>query len=596
MGGKMVLRKFAKRGMAAVLTAAMVFSLTACKIGSKETKEEKAQREFSEYCDQLFLDMVGNDALSVHYKLRDPESYGVKIEDYTLGDFTIENIKEGEEAINETLEKLKSFDEELLTERQQLSLKTLLAYYGQAAEYNGLYMLENMFGTNSGLVANLSINFIEYVFDDEEDVKVYLDLLKDTRRYVGQVLDFTRTQAEEGYFMASFCAQENIDNCQKYLDTEVNPMLASFEEKLETLDISQEKKQEYIAENEEYVEQYFNAAYQDIIDTLSELMEGKTNDDGLYYMENGKEYYTAIVHDKTSTQMTPEKVIRLLDNELENLFIEYSALYYSDMTLQDKYESFTPGMSDTEEILTYLAEECSGEFPKPYTDNFVVQYQSKATEIEGTVAYYLTARLDQLDYNSIKVNGSAVEGNDTMLYTTLAHEGYPGHLYQFTSVYGNEEIPDALKLVDFIGFTEGYAEYASDRSYTFLGCSEELTRMMVLDDIFGYIVQSRVDLGVNYEGWTREDCVDYLDDYVYGAEELADAIFESVVSDPGLLLPYTVGHIKMIDLREQAEKKLGDDFDAKEYHQLILDTGIVSFEIMEDVLDEYIEEKTGKNK
>ena len=374
----------------------------------------------------------------------------------------------------------------------------------------------------------------------------------------------------------------------------MNPLIASFEEKLEELDIDDAKKSEYIKTNEQYVKEYYNAAYEDVISVLSELMEGETNDKGLYYMDGGTDLYTAIVHEKTSTQMTPEKVIDLLDSELESLFTEYATLYYSDTSLLDQEMNLDTGMTEPKEMLEFLADNCSSEFPEPYTKDFVVQYQSKATEVEGTVAYYLTARLDQLDYNSIKVNGSAVEGDDVSLYTTLAHEGFPGHLYQFTSVYNNADIPNALKMVDFIGFTEGYAQYASDRSYRMLGCSEELSQMCVLDGMLGYILQSRIDLGVNYEGWGIDEISEYLSDYVTDVDSVAEAMYESVISDPGILLPYTVGHIKMIKLREKAERKLGDSFDAKEYHQLILDTGIVTFEIMEEELNNYISEKKSK--
>lgn len=591
MGKRAVPGNILRRAVAVTLAGIVTVSLFGC---NAETKQQKAQREFDEYCDELFKDMLGDDVLSVHYKLADPEKFGVEVKDYTLGDFTIENIQDGEKSVDETLEKLNDFNAELLTKRQQLSLETLKAYYEQQDEYDGLYMLQNMFGSNSGLIANLPTNFIEYVFDDEQDVKEYLDLIKDTRRYVDQVLDFTKQQAQEGKFMASFCAQNNIDMCNKYLDEEVNPLLASFEEKIAPLDIDDAKKNEYIATNEQYVNDYYNAAYEDVISVLSELMEGETNDKGLYYMDGGTDLYTAIVHEKTSTQMTPEKVIDLLDSELESLFTEYATIYYSDTSLLTQEQNLDPGMTQPQEMLEFLADNCTNEFPQPYTKDFVVQYQSKATEVEGTVAYYLTARLDQLDYNSIKVNGSAVEGDNIGLYTTLAHEGFPGHLYQYTSVYNNADIPNALKMVDFIGFTEGYAEYASDRSYRMLGCSEELSQMCVLDNMLGYILQSRIDLGVNYEGWEIDEISDYLSDYVNNVDALSEAMYEAVISDPGILLPYTVGHIKMIKLREKAERKLGDSFDAQEYHQLILDTGIVPFEIMEDELNNYISEKNTK--
>ena len=236
-----------RRALAVVLAGTLTVSLFGCKT---ETKEQKAQRQFDEYCDELFKDVLGDDVLSVHYKLADPEKFGVEVKDYTLGDFSVEEIEKSEKEVDGVIEKLNGFNPELLTQRQQLSLKTLKAYFEQQAEYDGLSMLQNMFGSNSGLIANLPTNFIEYVFDDEQDVKEYLDLIKDTKRYVDQVLDFTKKQAEEGRFMASFCAQDNIDMCNKYLDEEVNPLLASFEEKIAELDIDETKKKEYIAANE----------------------------------------------------------------------------------------------------------------------------------------------------------------------------------------------------------------------------------------------------------------------------------------------------------------------------------------------------------
>lgn len=588
-------KNIAKRGLAVLLSATMVFSLTACdkKAGEEEntkSAEELAQEAFEEYCDELFLDVLGEDPLNIHYTLKNPENYGVKMGDYTLGEFTVEEIEAAEKEIEDILEELDEFDEELLTERQQLTLETLKSYYDIQSGYIGYSMMENMFGPNSGIVANLPINFIEFVFDDEESVVMYLELLKDTRRYMGQVLDFVELQSENGFFMADFCADSNIEQCQKYLDAEENPLLSTFEEKLEGLDIPDDKKEEYIKTNAEYVEEYFCGAYKDIIDVLTELKGTGTNQNGMCYYEDGKELYAAIVRDQTSSDLTPEEVIELLEDELTSIITTIQSLYLMDPTILDQYYEIDFGMTEPQEILEFLADAVEGEFPEPYTKEFVVQYQSEASEIEGTLAYYLTARLDQPDYNSIKINGSAVGGDYVQLYSTLAHEGFPGHLYQITGVNGNKDIPDVCKLLDFIGFTEGYAEYASDLAYGFTGYSEELVEFIVLNDLYGYVIQSRVDLGVNYEGWTREDCVEYFADFGID-EETSDLIFESSVADPGLLLPYTVGHILMRDLRAEAERELDDAFDAVEFNQLIIDTGFVTFEIMEDEVEKYIEEK-----
>lgn len=587
----MELRKKIKRGIAVLLCMVMTLSLAACQ--KPESKEEKAQREFNEYCDQLFLDMVGDDAMLINFTFADPEKYGIKLENYSMGEYTVEEIEENEKWIEDTLNKLNEVDASLLTERQQLSLKTLIAYFEKQNAYKGLYMLSNPFTTNTGVAANANINFIEFIIDDEEDVKLYLELIRDTERYIGQILDFAKLQSEQGYFMPSVCVDKNVEICENYLNAEENPLIASFNEKVAALDISEDKKNEYIALDEQYINDYYNKAYQNIIDTLTSLKGTTTNELGLCYFENGKEYYTAIVKEKSSSDMGPEELIKLLDDEMTALFTDYSTLYYSDQTLLDQYMNLDFGMGSAEEILTFLADNVNKEFPEPYTKDYIVKYQSKATEIEGTLAYYLTARLDELNYNSIKVNRSAFGDDYTSMYSTLAHEGFPGHLYQYTGVYGNEEIPDACKLLGFIGFTEGFAEYASDRAYVLGGCSEELAEFIVLNDMYGYIIQARIDLGIHYEGWDKEECAEYCAEYGID-ESVSDNIFDITVSDPGLLIPYAVGHIEMRNLRDKAERKLGDAFDAVEFHKLILDTGLVTFEIMNDELDKYIKAKKEK--
>lgn len=557
---------------------------------------KKAQEEFDEYLDALFIDMVGDNALGVHYSFKNPEDYGIVVTDYTLGDISDEAIAEAENDVLETLEELKSFNPELLTESQQLYRRVLISYYETSAGYVGLSLVENNFGSNSGYVANIPTNFIEFVFDDEEDIEVYLENLKDTDRYVNDLLKFTRRQAEAGYFMSEACAQDNIDNCTKYLENEVNPLIASFDEKVDAADfLTAEKKAEYKAINADYIEKYYNVSYQNIIDTLSELVAaGYCNNEGLCSLKDGEKLYEAIVRKKTSTDMTPAELAKFLDDAMDDLISDLYTIWYSDATIDDRYAELTPNMTDTTEILKFLADACEASFPAPVTKEFVVNYMSKATEIEGTMAYYLTARFDQLDYNSIKVNGSAVEGQDLTLYTTLAHEGFPGHLYQFTSVYGNDKLPMALKLVDFISFTEGFAEYTSDRAYAFLGCDDTLVEYAILNDVFGYILQSRIDVGVNYEGWSREDVFDYCKSYIMvSSVDDTNPIYDSVVSDPGLLFPYTVGHLLLNYARENVINTLGDAFDEIEYHQFILDLGIVPFDVFDEELEKYLDAKLG---
>ena len=203
-----------------------------------------------------------------------------------------------------------------------------------------------------------------------------------------------------------------------------------------------------------------------------------------------------------------------------------------------------------------------------------------------------------IDVNNIKVNGSAVADSKMMLYTTLAHEGYPGHLYEFTSFYNNDEIPDIRKILDFIGATEGWAEYVSENALKYLDdLSENGAKMYALNDVLTYVVVSRLDIGVNYEGWDLDDAYDYLSAYFqtdknYDEEDnLVSSLYYEVAGDPGAYLPYTLGHMFMNDMREKAEEELGDAFDAKEYHQWLLDVGVAPFNVYDSELDKWLAAK-----
>ncbi len=556
----------------------------------EEQQEVTVGIEFSEYCEQLMSEYIESDSLNAHFFISDPSEYGVVYEDsdYNLGDLSELYLTDNQDIVEE-INELKTYNREELTEDEQLTYDVLLWYLNNQLEFNGTGKVQNLLSPSSGLISNISTVFVEYQFYDTDDVDHYLLYLKDVERYMDEVFEFLQVQALEGYFMPEYITNQVIEQCQGYIDDEEDFMSITFEDKIKELDLTQEEKQAYIDMDQEYLDEYYMPIYQSTIDVLESLKKSSVNDGGLTnFGEEGDQYYEALVHMKTSTNMSMDEVVELLDDELSDTLKETISIATSNPDVYTESYEYQPDFDEPEEVLEYVISEMGKDFPAPATLNYNIEYQNPACEVEGSIAYYVSARIDDIQVNNIKVNGSEVENDSLMLYQTLAHEGFPGHLYEFTYFYNNQEVPDIRKALDFIGATEGWAEYASTCALNYLDISDDLRQMIILNNIFSYIMVSRVDLGVNYEGWDWQATSDYLDDFIEVDAETVDSLYYAVIGDPGIYLPYTIGHILMDDLRETAENELKADFNAIEYHTWLLDVGIVPFEIYQSELEEWL--------
>ncbi|MGN0374666.1 MAG: DUF885 domain-containing protein [Butyrivibrio sp.] len=585
--------KLFKKIAAVGLLTAILFTFSGCSYFFKVNKDDTAEL-FDRFCEEMFTDILAGDSFNAHYMVSDPSEYGVVFtdEDFNLGTISLEDSEEYYSYIREKYSEMKAMNYSALSDEQQLTYDILETYMEIQLGYEGTDELVNLFAPNSGIISNLSTNFIEYQFYDEEDVKQYLMFLADVDNYMEQVFDFTRKQAPKGYFMPEQVADKVIEMCQKYKEAENEPLIITFEDRINTLDLSSEKKQEYIERNAEYVEKYYLPVYEKTIDLLEELKKSGNNDGGLSgYGKTGIKYYEAIVAEKTSSDITPDELADYLDDAMDDVIYSMVEIYYSDEDTYNNAGMYQPDFDNPEAVMEFLLDNIEAKFPKPCTQNYSIEYQNPACETDGVLAYYVTSRIDDISRNNIKVNGSAVAGDTMTMYLTLAHEGFPGHLYQYTAAFDHENIPEIRKALDFIGVTEGWAEYASVQCLEYLDISDSMKEMIYLNEIFSYILCSRLDVGIHYEGWSVRDSYEYLSEYIECDEELAEDIYYDIAGDPGVYLPYTVGHLYMRELREKAEKKLGSKFDEKEYHQFIISLGPAPFDVIEKKLDDWLAQR-----
>ena len=197
-------------------------------------------------------------------------------------------------------------------------------------------------------------------------------------------------------------------------------------------------------------------------------------------------------------------------------------------------------------------------------------------------AFYMIPAIDNTKNNIIYINSGQMP-DDLTLFTTLAHEGYPGHLYQ--NVYYMSQNPNPIRcLLDFGGYTEGWATYSEMLSYYYAPISKEEACIMQKNTSLLLGLYALTDMGIHYDGWTLSDTVKFFREYGIADADSVKSIYELIVQDPANYLKYYIGYLEFLELKKEAIKMWGDEFTQKRFHKVILDTGPAPFLILQEQL------------
>lgn len=563
---------------------------------TNESKDEpivqmnEIQEEFEKFLTEEYIETVSSDALTLHYSLKNPSAYGIEKPELTLGEIDDESIINGEKEIREVLEELETFNPDELTERQKDDWNMLHEYLEIQIRFEGLSYYQNLFSPAQSVTDALITNFTEFKFYDEEDVQDYLVLLEDVPRYLEECLAYTKKQSEMGLFMTDFSVDKTVEEIDKFLSKEGDSaLIISFENKLKDVEYETD---EYLKENRAIVNEQILPAYQYVKEELLKL-RGTHCFETLADTEEGKAYYEALYYYKTGSSLAPSDMLQKGKNRLISILQEYMGLMYKDSTLVNRYSSVNFEIKQPDEILREYQDLLLNHFPKGPEVTYAAEYLDQSITNDATIAYYLIPPFDYIEDNVIKINPLATKGDTTTLYTTLAHEGFPGHCYQTTYYYDTNPHP-IRTLVENLGYTEGYAMYVEMYSFDWLLEDDpNLARFLALDTELNYLLQALIDIGVNYEGWGKEGIRSFLREFGFvDSDEMVNGLYEYVVSDPGLLLPYGIGLLEMNDLRNTAENEMKDQFNEVEYHRVLLEAGPMYFDLLTEKVNDYV--KQGK--
>ena len=543
---------------------------------------ESSDRQFRTFTRSLFQTEVSANTISLHYTLRSPSDYGIADIPATYGSLSSDPVA-AKASVRNVLSSLQEFDPDTLSSENALTFKILDTYLKNASTGTDYLLYQEPLGPVSGIHTQLPVLLSEYSFYDTQDVETYLALLKETPSYFDSVIRFEQKKAASGLFMPDYQADSVLDTCQSFIDMgKENYLISTFSERIASLDLLPEnKKDSFRKENIKLVTEEIYPAYQNLITAIKSLKGKGTNEQGLSHFPYGKKYYEYLVRQTTGCNESISR-LRLMTRAqiLEDLNAMQKVLFPADAALtQASVLEQTPPDS----MLDDLRSKITDTFPEIPDVDFQVKYVPESMQDYLSPAFYMIPAIDNLTENVIYINnGQTASGLN--LYTTLAHEGYPGHLYQ--TVYFSASEPDPIRsILDFGGYVEGWATYAEMMSYYLAPLSKTEASLLQKNSSVILGLYALADMGIHYDGWSVTDTVRFFSDYGINDTNAVQSVYELIIGSPANYLKYYIGYLKFYELKKEMADTLGNQFSQKEFHRAILDVGPAPFEIVYDEVE-----------
>lgn len=543
---------------------------------------ESSDRQFRTFTRSLFQTEVSANTISLHYTLRSPSDYGIADIPATYGSLSSDSVAT-KASVRNVLSSLQEFDPDTLSLENALTFKILDTYLKNASTGTDYLLYQEPLGPVSGIHTQLPVLLSEYSFYDTQDVETYLALLKETPSYFDSVIRFEQKKAASGLFMPDYQADSVLDTCQSFIDMgKENYLVSTFNERIASLDLLPEnKKDSFQKENMKLVTEEIYPAYQNLITAIKSLKGKGMNEQGLSHFPYGKKYYEYLVRQTTGCNESISR-LRLMTRAqiLEDLSAMQKVLFPADAALT---QASVLEQTSPDSMLDDLRSKITDTFPEIPDVDFQVKYVPESMQDYLSPAFYMIPAIDNLTENVIYINnGQTASGLN--LYTTLAHEGYPGHLYQ--TVYFSASEPDPIRsILDFGGYVEGWATYAEMMSYYLAPLPKTEASLLQKNSSVILGLYALADMGIHYDGWSVTDTVRFFSDYGINDPNAVQSVYKLIIGSPANYLKYYIGYLKFYELKKEMADAMGNQFSQKEFHRAVLDVGPAPFEIVYDEVE-----------
>ncbi len=593
--------------------------------GCQKQTPEETNRAFEKFTNELFCQETASNTVSLHYTLRNPEEFGIRETPVTFGTFetdqdmalvSVENIRRA----------MEEFDPESLSVTNRLTFDVLDYYMERLKENAEFTLYEEPLGLVSGIHTQLPVLLSEYQFYDREDVDIYLELMKITPDYFQSLIAFEQAKSDAGLFMSDAAALQVIEQCKVFMNMgESNYLITTFVDRIEQVKgLSEKEKSIYIQRNALMLSSYVLPAYSKLSTSVQTLMGTGVNEQGLCYFPEGKEYYEQVVKVSTGSERSVpemkdltkrqivedleamERVLGITENEsMRNMVQKGRNAQEEGAAVQDEkaaegnvsqeaaalignpeqaHEAAAMDITNPVSILNGLKKEIAKTFPTAPDTTVSVKYVPEALQGNLSPAFYMIPAIDSYEENVIYVN-QAHMGNPLTLFTTLAHEGFPGHLYQ--NVYYAGTDPDPVRsMFNTGGYVEGWATYAEMCSYYLAPITKEQATILQKNSSIILGLYTLADIGIHYDGWSRVDTLAFFSNYGIQDVNTVNRIYDLVLGSPGNYAKYYIGYVEFLELKKEYAAKKGTEFSQKEFHKDVLMTGPAPFELVEKYMGE----------
>lgn len=543
----------------------------------------KSTGSFSEFCTTLFREEMKSNTMNLHFTLKDPKAAGIDSYEITLGSLSGDSPHNQARQLKKLSEELKKYSHRSLKGKDRLTCRLLSDYISRQQNLAAYPYYDEPLTPSGGVTSQLPVLLAEYTFRNTRDIKDYLGLLSQMDTYFLGILDYEQKKADAGLFMSDEACLKVIEGCEVFTEhPDDNFLIDTFSNRLNAMDgLTDTQKNAYLKQHSKVLSDHVIPAYSQMIKGLTMLLGRGHNNWGLCNFPEGKAYYEAVVSADTGC-----------DDSVEDLFSQITKARREDLTFcqnllekNPKLASQSPkpdaALKEENAMLSRLQKEILTDFPAPPQTEVEICHVDPALSEYLAPAFYITAPIDDISHNRIYINDAK---NDTDIYyfTTLAHEGYPGHLYQTicTASYG---APEVRSLLNYPGYTEGWATYTEMQAFYYAGLDPDLASLLQHNQAATLSLYATADIGIHYFGWEKEKIAAFWSEYGVDDTATVKRITDLILEEPGNYLKYYVGYLKFRQMREQLALE-NKSFSVSAFHEAILRTGPSPFSVLEETV------------